>query len=454
MSTATPGRDAPTRQLTLFDSTSIIVGIIIGAGLYETTPLIAQNVPSAAWLVGIWILGGCFSLVGALCYAELATAYPEEGGDYVYLSQAFDRPIPFLFAWAQLWVVRPGSIGAMAYVFARYANQLVPLKNTDYPLVIYASVSIGVLTVINVLGVKQGKWTQNLLTTAKVLGLLAVFAVGFLFPAESGPPQAVKAAAGTVDYKLAMIFVLFAYGGWNEMAYVGAEVRDPRKNILRALVLGTCAVTVIYVLANLAFLYSLGFEGTRQSQAVAVDVVKPWLTEWGGRAIAALIAISALGAINGQIFTGSRIYYAMGTEHRLYAVLGRWSRYFGTPVWSLVIQAVVTLALVVGFGLTQQGDKGGFEPLVKFTTPAFWFFLLLVGLSLFILRRWAPDRPNTYRVFGYPFLPILFCLSSLFMLYAGMDYAIRNQSYEGIWSVVVLVVGLVFSAFDPKPEKK
>ena len=188
---------APQRHLTLFDSTSIIVGIIIGAGIYESTPLIAQNVPGVYGLIGAWLLGGFLSFVGALCYAELATAYPRAGGDFVYLTRSFDRPIGFLFAWAQLWVVRPGSIGAMAFIFARYANHLVPLRigqADSNGLLVYAAGSVLVLSLINLLGVKQGKWTQNILTTAKVLGLLLVAVVGLFFSA----PRTAAAASAAV----------------------------------------------------------------------------------------------------------------------------------------------------------------------------------------------------------------------------------------------------------------
>ncbi len=490
---------APKRQLTLFDSTCIIVGIIIGAGIYETSPLIAQNVASLRWLIAVWVLGGLLSLVGALCYAELATAYPKSGGDYVYLTRGFGRPIGFLFAWAQLWVVRPGSIGAMAYVFARYADQLWPLSAhlaKWYPaadahlsaadkvlalaerqafcesiaLMAYAAASVVVLTAINMLGVREGKWTQNLLTVAKVLGLGAIVVVGFSFtgsPAAAPAAQAApKPSLGLSEFGLAMIFVLFTYGGWNEMAYVGAEVRNPKKNILRALVFGTVAVALIYVVVNLAFVHALGLDGARNF-GVATEVLRQGLTDWAmrlgrldlatraalgnwaGAAISVLICVSALGAINGNIFTGARIYYAMGTEHRLYGWLGRWSPRLGTPVSSLLIQGLITLALVVGFGMTANGFQG----MVLFTTPVFWTFLVLVGLSVYVLRYRDPGTERPYRVPGYPITPIIFCLSSGYMVYASLSYAIQNRSWEAIWSVAILLAGVALCFYDPRPNR-
>lgn len=435
---------APQRQLTLFDTTNIIVGIIIGSSIYEMTPMIAQGVPGPVWFIGIWLLGGILSLVGALCYAELATAYPAAGGDYVYLTHSFGRWVGFLFAWCQLWVVRPGSIGAFAYVFARYAKQIFPLDDGPHSLIIYAVASIVVLSVINIVGVQQGKRTQNVLTTAKVLGLAAVFLVGMFFttahaPSPAGPAKPIALS----DFYLPMIFIFYAFGGWNEMAYVAAEVRQPDKNILRSLVLGTVATTAIYVLVTLAFLHALTFAGTRASEAVAADVLAIPLADWGRRLISLLICISALGAINGMIFTGARIYYAMGQDHRLYAWLGRWSPRLGTPVNSLVIQALITLALVVGFGQSAQG----FRRMVIFTTPVFWIFFLLVGLSLFVLRWREPNVARPYRVPLYPLIPILFCASSLFMVYASVSYAITERSYDSLWSIGLLAVGVVLAFF-------
>jgi amino acid transporter len=309
--------------------------------------------------------------------------------------------------------------------------------------------AIVVLTVVNILGVREGKWTQNFLTAVKVAGLAAICVVGLLL-APAGASPAADGGRGPADFRQAMILILYAYGGWNEMAYVAAEVRDPRRNILRSLVLGTVAVTLIYVLGNAAFIHALGFEGMAGSKAVAADVLRRGAGDWAGRAISLLICISTLGAINGMIFTGARITYAMGAEHRVYAWLGRWNARRGTPVWSLVIQAAVTLALVVGFGRT----RGGFQSLVNFTTPVFWVFFVLVGVSLFALRWREADWPRPYRVPGYPMVPILFCLSSLFMVWASLSWAVEHRSGEAVWAVGILAVGLALSMHEAKPAQR
>ncbi|HOA52151.1 MAG TPA: amino acid permease [Thermogutta sp.] len=434
----------PRRELSLFDSICIIVGIIIGAGIYETTPKIAGCLPNTQWLLAVWIIGGLLSFLGALCYAELATAFPHSGGDYVFLTRAYGRHLGFLFAWCELWIVRPGSIGMMAFVFARYAREIVPINvagSQQLSLLTYALGAIGVLTIINILGVRQGKWTQNFLTTLKILSLILIFAVGMflLSPAKSPLADSPADKSPPLNLYLAMILVLFTYGGWNEMAYVAAEVKNPTRNILRALVLGTLSVTAIYVLVTLAFVRGLSFAGVQQSSVVASDLLRLAFGEWGGKLIAVIICISTLGVINGQIFTGARVYYAMGRDHSVFGLLGNWDPQRSTPIWSLVVQGIITMGLVAGFGWYQDG----FNNLLNFTTPIFWTFFFLVGVSLFVLRAREPHVPRPYRVILFPVVPIAFCCSCCFMIYASVTYAIQNKTYEAIWAIAFLVLGFL-----------
>lgn len=436
-------RASPRQHLTLIDSTSIIVGIIIGSTIYLSSPRIAAQVPNIGWLVGVWVIGAAFSLIGALCYAELATAYPKEGGDYVFLTEAFGRKVGFLFAWAQFWIVRPGSVGTLAFVFADYANQLCPLSASSRPLLFYAVGAVVVLSGINLLGVQAGKWTQNSLTLVKFLGLLAIVAVGMSFSAAATAP-AEPPATKPFNLGFAMIFVFLAYGGWNEMAYVSAEVRDPQKNIFRALVLGTSAVAAVYIALNLAFVHALGLAGLQQSEAVAAEVLSLSIGLWAGKCISLLICLTALGGINGMIFTGAWILYAMGTEHRLYAWLGQWNPRTDTPSRSLIIQAAVTVALTIGFGWNHQGLQG-FEDSVAFYSPSFWGFLGLVGCSLFVLRARSSGPARSYRVPLYPVVPLLFCLSCIFMFYNSLTYAVAVTLWGLAASAMVLVVGVLLS---------
>jgi amino acid transporter len=443
-------------SLGLGDAISIIVGIVVGAGIYETPPLVFQNV-SGPWTgLAVWVLAGLLSLVGALCYAELATAYPRSGGDYVYLTRAYGPFVGFLFGWAQLAVILTGSIGMMAYVFADYAVKLVGLEPASG--VAFAAAAVIVLTALNLLGVVLGKRTQNVLTAAKVLGLAGVVAVGLL-GSQTSTPVAAEAEAGHLGFQafaFAMVLVFLTYGGWNDAAYVAAEVQDGRRNIPRALLLGTLGITGIYVLVNAAYLVGLGFEGARQSKAVAADLLANVLGPSGGRAISLLVMISALGALNGLIFTGSRLYSALGSDYSALGWLGRWHVRRGSPAGSLLIQAAISLTMIllvgttagrsvvnagtgaVGVAAVAWEGHGGFETLLRCTAPVFWLFFLLTALSLFVLRYKDGAGHRPFLVPLYPVVPLLFCLTCAYMLYGSVGYA----GTLGLLGVALLLAGV------------
>ncbi|MBN1510111.1 MAG: amino acid permease [Sedimentisphaerales bacterium] len=426
-------RETPKRELSLFDSTCIIVGIIIGAGIYQMAPDIAKGAGSWWGVLAIWVVGGLLSLAGALSYAELATAYPREGGDYVYLSRAYGRWAGFLFGWAQLTVVRPGDIAIMAFAFATYGRAIYDPLAT-YPGVsqrLFAGAAVLVLTIINILGVKQGKWTQNLLTTAKALGLLAIVGVAVAAPRGAGTSPEV----GSFPASVALILVLFTYGGWNEMAYVAAEVKDPRRNIVRALVVGTTAVIALYVLANGAFLYTLGYKALATSDAVASDAIGTVFPEVGKRLISALVCISALGAVNGLIFTGARISYAVGEDHRIFRPLGRWDPRTGTPVRALAVQGLIALALILAFG--------SYIDAILYTAAAVYAFYLGTSLSVIVLRFKEPGVERPYRVTGYPITPLIFSGVCLFLIYSSINYARAVKPISLIVLAVALGLGVV-----------
>ena len=435
----------PKKQLTLIDALSIIVGIVIGAGIYETTPLIARSLAQPVWFIGFWILGGIISLIGALCYAELTTTYPEEGGDYVFLTRAYGRKMGFLFAWAGFWLVKPANIGAIAFIFARYAQQVLPLQLGAYDFIFYAITAIVILTIVNIAGVQSGKWTQNLLTLAKVLGLLMIIVIGLLIVMPNTHTTDQGRPFHETDIYLAMILVLFTYGGWSNISYVAAEVIEPQKNILRSLVFGTCLVTLIYVLINLAFLYALGITGMMNSSSIASDVVRLAFGKPGAFAISVLICITCLGNINGMIFTNARVYYAMGQEHHLYAWLGQWNHRFDSPVRSLTLQAIITLALVIFMGTNEDA----FERLVVFSAPLHWFFFLMVGFALFIFRRRQTIKTENYKVPFYPWLPIMFCISTAFLLFASLAYAYSQRHPEAYIIIAAMLLGIAASFYDP-----
>jgi len=420
----------PKKELTLFDSTCLIVGIIVGAGIYQTAPDVAKGVGSSAGVLGIWVLGGLLSLFGAMGYAELASAYPRVGGDYVYLGRAYGRWAGFLFGWAQLAVVRPGDIAVMAYVFATYAQTLCdPLAGTGFPYMhqCYAAGATILFTLVNVMGVSEGKWTQNVLTVLKTLGLLTIVGLSFIgLPNRSAP-----GAAEALPWSLALILVLFTFGGWNEMAYVAAEVRNPRRNIARALAIGTLTVTGLYLLVNGAFLHSLGYAAVTQSRAIAVDTVATVLPNFGGKFISALICISALGAVNGLILTGARISFAVGSEHRIFRFLGRWDEDRGTPARALLLQGAIAVVLILALG--------SFLNAILYTAATVYSFYLATTLAILVLRRREPQVERPYRVFGYPVVPLVFSAVCAFLIYSAVCYRPRVAAI----SALILPLGLL-----------
>ncbi|MCB9939217.1 MAG: amino acid permease [Planctomycetaceae bacterium] len=458
MSANAPQHSAPSRQLSLFDSICIITGIVIGAGIYETTPAIAGNVTSLTQLMSVWVLGGLISLAGALCYVELATATPEEGGDYVYLTRAYGRHVGFLFAWAEFWIVRPGSVGMMAFVFARFAHELLhstPLSTGDRgsDFVVYAASTIVAITVLNVLGVRTGKTTQNLLTVVKVIGISVIILVALFTPPQVAAVVEASEAPQS-NFRLALILALFTYGGWNDLCFVAAEVKNPERNILRSLALGVGLIVAIYLLFNLALVRVTGLEGLSNPTVVS-DFMGTRFGDAGRRAISLLICLSCLGAINGTLFAGSRIYYAVGTEHRFIAWLGNWSGKFDSPARALILQGTTAFFWVVAFG-TQAGGEEGFLRLLAFTSPVFWSFAILVSLSVFVLRYRRPDLPRPHKVVLFPITPIVFFLSCVFMLHAAFTYAQFLQSQhegmspEAIATACVLIAGTAISFLEAR----
>jgi amino acid transporter len=407
----------PERVLALRDAIALIVGIVVGAGIFKTPALVAANTGDAAAMLGAWLLGGAVSLIGALCYAELATALPHAGGDYYFLKRAYGRKLSFLFAWARLAVITTGSIALLAFVFGDYCSRLYALG--EHSSATYAALIVIVLTAVNVAGVKSGVAAQNWLTALQALGLLALAVAGLvLAPAAEATAAHGGAIARAPAFGLAMVFVLLTYGGWNEAAYISAEVKDGRRNMLRALLWSMFIITALYLLISLAYLRGLGMDQMSRSQVVAADLAQQVWGSAGAQAISVLIAVSALTSINATIIFGARSNYALGCDWPLLGFLGRWNARTGSPARALLLQGGVALGLIA-FGAFM---RKGFETMVDYTAPVFWLFFLLTGLALFVLRWRAPELPRPFRVPLYPLLPLVFCASSAWLLYSSVAY--------------------------------
>ncbi len=405
---------APRKTLSAIDGIAVVVGIVVGTGIFKTPSLVAANTGSEGAFLLAWSLGGIISLIGALCYAELAMTYPHAGGDYHYLSRAFGRQVAFLFGWARMTVIQPGSIAMLAFVFGDYISQILPGLVTP---ALGALLAVAALTAINLLGTQIGARTQNILTAAKVVGLLLVFLAGMAF-APSLPVPELNPSSSHASFGLAMVFVLLTFGGWNEAAYISAELREGKHNMIRVLLWGLGIITVIYFLAGFAYLKGLGLNAMSRSEVVAADLLRRFLGEGGARVVSFLIAFSALGAINATIFTGARTNYALGRDFALFSFLGRWKEKTNTPANALLLQGAIASVLVFLGALTRQG----FVTMVEFTAPIFWLFFLLTGVSLFVLRWREPGIPRPFRVPLYPLIPVLFCGTCLYMIRASIAY--------------------------------
>ena len=424
--------------LTLWDAVSLVIGIVIGSTIYKTPGTICSNVSSPWVALGLWVLCGGLSLVGALCYAELATTYSRSGGEYNYLTRAFGSWAGFLFGWSQLAIIQTGSIGALSYVFADYAAELFQVEKSS--AVWFSLGAVIGLTALNMMGVHAGRHTQKVLVAVKLLGLLLLISAGFSSTA-SVSMKATTPVNGP-GWSLSLILVLYAYGGWNDAAFVTAEVRNRSRNIPLALLYGLGLIVVVYLLVNLAYLRALGFEGLRNSQQPAADALVASLGENAGRAMSLLVMVSALGGLNGLILAVSRVHAAMGADHAMFALLGRWSERTKTPLWSLLAQGLITVVMILGVGtsagrdsinlmLAQSGLRsipwdryyGGFDTLFAASAPIFWLFFLSTGVAYFVLRMMDSDRHRPFKAPWFPLCPLLFCGMSAFGLYSATNYA-------------------------------
>ncbi|MBZ0157368.1 MAG: amino acid permease [Alphaproteobacteria bacterium] len=411
-----PGADrSPEQTLSPVDAVAIIIGIVIGAGIFKTPSLVAAFSGSEGLALLVWLAGGGLSLIGALCYAELTAAYPNAGGDYHYIGRAFGSGPSFLFAWARMTVIQTGSIAMVAFLIGDYASEV--LRWGEHSPSFYAAGVVTALTAVNIAGLRQGKVLQNLLTAGILAGLFAVMFCGALL-SPPAPPAGDAPPAAAVSPGKAMVFVLLTYGGWNEAAYISAEVREAQRTMVRILVSAIGLITVVYLAVNFVFLRGLGLGATAASEAVAADFMRRALGEWGARFISLLIALAALSTANASIITGARTCYALGRDFSLFGFLGRWSGRTGTPCTALLVQGGLALVLI-GLGTI---TRNGFATMVEYTAPVFWFFFLLAGASLFVLRRKEPHAARPFRVPLYPLTPLLFCAVCVYMLHASIVY--------------------------------
>lgn len=405
------------RALGPFDATMVVVGGIIGAGIFINPYIVAQRLPSSGWVLAAWAAGGAIALAGALAYAELGSLFPKAGGQYVYLRDAYHPLAGFLYGWALLLMIECGAIAAVAITFAEYALRLAGRDGAPaLPLAIAAIVAV---SAINYLGVKPGSRVLNVFVVLKVAALAVLIGAGFLFaPAAAdvatgghGSVSAETASrpAGPILFLFgaALIPILFSYGGWQNANYVAEEIADPRRNLPRSLLAGTLLVAVVYVLVNVVYLRALGLEGLAATRTPASDAAGRLLGSAGDRFVAAAIAISTFGFLDLAVLAPTRVYYAMAADGLFFRGVARLHPRFRTPSLAIILQAAWSIALAL---------TGTYAALVDTVVFADWIFFGLTVASVLVFRRRLPlaSRPaGSFRAPLYPLLPILFAIVSV-----------------------------------------
>jgi APA family basic amino acid/polyamine antiporter len=423
------------RRLGVFDTTMVVIGGIIGAGIFLNPAIVAQRVHTTAFILTAWIIGGAVALIGALSFAELGARRPMAGGGYIYLTEVFG-PLPaFLYGWTFLFIINSGGIAAVAVTFARYTVDLFALS-----IAWIKPLAAGVLVIlsgVNYLGVRSGSITQNLFTLLKLLALAILIGAGLFF---AQPAASAASASGISPIEgvsviralgYALIPVLFAYGGWQYSNNIASEIVSPEKTLPKALAIGMAVVVAVYVLANVAYIRVLGPAGLASSLAPAADTMRALMGPAGGALMAAGIIVSTIGFVNSGILSAPRMLQAMAADGLFFRFASRLHPRYRTPTGGIVIQAVWAIVLVM---------SGTYGQLLDYVVFGDWIFFGLIVCTLFgYRRRDASDvSPRTYRAPGYPLLPALFVATAAFVVMS----AIWSNPRNALLGAVLIAAGI------------
>ena len=453
MTPSTTSQPSLARALGLWSASSIVVGTVIGSGVFLVPSSMIRSVGSVKTLFLVWIVAGILSLFGALTYAELAAAMPEAGGEYVYLSAAYGPFWGYLYGWTQFWVAKSGSIATLAAGFYTYLNVFFPLLAT--PLLVLpwhigpggsrleihygqlvAIALILILGGINYLGVRAGGNVQVFVTAVKLTLLISIVAVGFFAPQGSSAhfSEHISASAGISGFFAAMVSALWAYDGWNNVSMVSSEIRRPQRNLPRALIFGTMTVIAVYVLINLVYFYVLSPAQVGASHRVAADM----MNAIGGRtAVAAVtfaVLISILAALNGSILSGARVPYAMARDGLFFQTAAIVNARFRSPSHAMLLLCLWSCIVVL---------SGWFDDLYNFVIFGSWILYLMTALSVIVLRRKRPDLERPYHVIAYPFVPVLFVAVALLLLTSTL----QTRPRESLMGLGMMALGVPFYFF-------
>jgi APA family basic amino acid/polyamine antiporter len=387
------------RKLGLLDAISIVIGVTIGGGIFLVPNLVARELHSAGPILLVWVFGGLISFFGALACAELGSAYPATGGQYVFLREAFGPMIGFLCGWSMFTVARAAQVAWLAVVLALYVSYFVPLSTLSSKLLGLGA--IAVFTAINFRGATAGAFVQKLFTLAKVLGIALIIVSAFLWSGKAAPSPHVAAGFSLSSFGGALVASLLAYDGWVQLSFVAGEIRNPQRNILLALVLGSVACIAIYLLANLAYLHVLSIPEIAATDHVGATLADRVMGAGGGSLISVVILVSIIGTLNGCFLTVPRVYFAQARDGLFFRKFGEVHPKYETPAFAIAAQGIWSAVLVV---------SGSYETLVDYAMFGTWMFYVLMIAGVIVLRKTQPDVPRPYRMWGYPITPALFLI--------------------------------------------
>jgi APA family basic amino acid/polyamine antiporter len=420
------------RGLGLREAVSVLMGSIIGSGIFLTPRAIAQAIQSPGIILLVWAVSGILTLFGALAYAELGAMMPRSGGQYVYLREAFGPLWGFLFGWTLLLVIQTGSIAAVAVAFAEYSGYFIPLTPTLMKVV--AILCILLLTAVNYVGVRLGGWVQNIFTFLKVGAIVALVVLGFGL--KGGSWANFQPLWGGISHQgllrafgVAMVAALWSYDGWNNVGFVADEIKNPQRNLPIALAFGTLGVILIYLSANLVYMYTLQVGQIAQSQLVAADVAKKLIGPLGGAVISAAVLVSTFGTVNGFMLAGPRVYYAMARDRLFFKKIGEIHPSFRTPAFSILLQGVWASLLTL---------TGKFEQLFTYVIFASWLYYAMAVSGVIVLRRKYPSAPRPYKTWGYPVVPMLFVAIALWFVYNTLT----SDPRDSLMGLILVLLGL------------
>ncbi len=409
------------RRLGLWSAVAVVVGSTIGSGIFRTPAAIAQRVDDVPLFLLSWVLGGAVTLCGALTYAELAALFPRSGGIYVFIREAFG-PLPaFLFGWAELLIIRPGAYGAISITSAAYTLRVLGLDPAATAVTVagqavraeqlLAALFVLLVAVVNYVGIHRAAIVQNVSTALKVgaLALLVVlgFALGGGQGLGAGAMLAQRAAVGLSPFLLAMVAILWAYDGWGDLAFVGGEVKDPQRNLPRAMFIGTGSVVALYLAANLVYLHLIPIQQVKGAELVAADVARMLLGGAGLIAVSAAVAVSTFGTLNGSMMTAPRIFFAMAEDGVFPKAITRVDARTGAPTGAIVLAGCLGALFVLVRKFAELADQ---------FIIGIWPFYALAVAAVFVLRRRRPHLERRYRTWGYPVVPLVFLLGAVFLL--------------------------------------